>query len=214
VTTAAGAGSRGDAPAGDGRYSGGMTARVELLTPERYRAMPWKNGGGVTHEILIGPDGAGVESFGWRLSIAEVACDGPFSSFADCDRSILLLDGAGMTLVFDGRPVRLVPRVPFAFSGDAACAGRLETGPVRDLNVITRRGAAQHALGVQRAGADAERLLAAPLVAFVALDDSAVVTVDGVPHTLPAGATLVARDARRARATSAGDVAIASFAPR
>ena len=42
-----------------------------------YRAMPWKNGQGITHEIAREP--AAGDSFLWRLSIAEVAADGDFS---------------------------------------------------------------------------------------------------------------------------------------
>jgi environmental stress-induced protein Ves len=43
--------------------------------------MPWKNGGGETTEIAVFPDGAGLSDFDWRVSMARVDGDGPFSSF-------------------------------------------------------------------------------------------------------------------------------------
>ena len=58
-------------------------------------AMPWKNGGGTTQEIACWPPGAGLSEFGWRVSIATIAAPGPFSVFADIDRSIMLLEGEG-----------------------------------------------------------------------------------------------------------------------
>ncbi len=54
-------------------------------------ATPWKNGGGVTREIVCQPPGAGLAAFDWRVSIATIASDGPFSLFAGIDRVITLL---------------------------------------------------------------------------------------------------------------------------
>ena len=66
------------------------------LTPADYRRMPWRNGGGVTTEIAIAPDGAGLvgERFLYRVSIADVMSDGPFSRFEGYDRHIMLPAGA------------------------------------------------------------------------------------------------------------------------
>ena len=56
---------------------------------------PWKNGGGVTREIArLDSDGAMV----WRLSIADVAVEGPFSKFAGMQRILTVIEGAGMRL--------------------------------------------------------------------------------------------------------------------
>ncbi len=110
------------------------------------RAMPWKNGGGVTHEIAIHPDGAGTDEFDWRISIAEVATDGPFSCFAGIDRTLCLLDGAGIVLHFAGGPKSLIDGAanPVVFPGEADVTGRLRDGKILDLNVMTRRGVATH----------------------------------------------------------------------
>ena len=62
----------------------------------RRTTMPWKNGGGVTHELWRTPK-AGPE-FDLRISIAEVAANGPFSLFPGVDRIITLLSGGGFRL--------------------------------------------------------------------------------------------------------------------
>jgi len=107
-------------------------------------AMPWKNGGGTTQEIVSWPQGAGLDSFGWRASIATIAAAGPFSMFAGVDRSIMLLEGDGVRLfTHDGRiEHRLdVPHRPFAFSGDDAIDCALLGGAAsNDFNIMTRHG--------------------------------------------------------------------------
>ena len=104
--------------------------------------MPWKNGGGETTEIIVSPPAAGMDDFEWRVSMARVAADGPFSVFPGIDRSLTLLEGEGLVLEIDGQaPVHLTPASsPFAFRGDAATFGRLTRGAILDLNVMTRRG--------------------------------------------------------------------------
>lgn len=107
--------------------------------------MPWKNGGGETTEVRTDPEGAGLEDFTWRLSAAHVARDGPFSPFPGIDRTLAVLSGDGLGLHVSGTEVRLAPGdAPFSFSGDAPTEGRLLGGPVEDLNIMTRRGAARH----------------------------------------------------------------------
>lgn len=102
--------------------------------------MVWKNGGGVTREVALGPAGATVDNFDWRVSIAEVREAGPFSLFAGVDRTILVLEGR-LALTFDDRTVELAPNnAPFPFSGDEMCAAEPLGRPVTDLNVMVRRG--------------------------------------------------------------------------
>ncbi|RLK44287.1 HutD/Ves family protein [Cupriavidus plantarum] len=110
--------------------------------------MPWKNGGGTTREIAVSPAGAGMDDFAWRISVADIAADGPFSAFAGIDRQIVLLDGAGVVLRSREERARedgFVHRLdrmgePFAFAGDVAVDATLIDGPTRDFNVMTRRG--------------------------------------------------------------------------
>jgi environmental stress-induced protein Ves len=120
-------------------------------------ATPWKNGGGVTREIVCSPQGAGMDGFEWRVSIATIDKAGPFSAFADVDRVIILMEGAGVRLRSrDGRiDHRLdVPHAPFAFGGDVALDCELLGGTSTDFNVMTRRGCMSADMRVLRESGD------------------------------------------------------------
>ncbi|HEV7324938.1 MAG TPA: HutD family protein [Bosea sp. (in: a-proteobacteria)] len=108
--------------------------------------MPWKNGGGTTTEIAVAPEGASLNDFDWRISMAHVGADGPFSSFPGIDRTLSVLTGAGITLAFgDGERVRLdCTSAPYPFAADRAVDGVLVDGPIDDLNVMSRRGRWRH----------------------------------------------------------------------
>jgi environmental stress-induced protein Ves len=109
---------------------------LKVLRAVDYPRMPWKNGGGSTEEITRDA-GAGLDGFGWRLSIADIGESGGFSTFAGYQRIITVLQGDGMTLSVDGRITRsLLPLDPFAFSGESKVACRLLGGPIRDFNLI------------------------------------------------------------------------------
>jgi uncharacterized protein len=102
---------------------------------------PWKNGGGTTRSVAIHPVGASLDDFDWRVSIATVASDGPFSRFAGVDRVLVLLSGAGMVLTSPDQTVRLDARgQSWSFPGELDVSGTLVDGPTLDLNVMTRRG--------------------------------------------------------------------------
>lgn len=123
---------------------------IRLLPAADRIARPWKNGGGVTFDVASFPDGSTLDTFAWRISIAEVASDGPFSRFEGIDRSTAILSGEGFRLAFaDGRVEDLRLDAPaLAYPGDLATDCTLLGGPVRDLNVMTRRGAYRHRLGL------------------------------------------------------------------
>jgi hypothetical protein len=124
---------------------------VRLLTPNDFRSMPWKNGGGRTTEIAAYPPGAAIDNFLWRVSLADVERDGPFSPFPGVERTIVLLDGAGMRLHEGLRAAELtVPFAPHDFSGDEAVDCTLVAGPVRDFNVMFRRGRVRGSVTVVR----------------------------------------------------------------
>jgi len=113
-----------------------MTMRI--LFPHHWQTQKWLNGGGITHE-LIKDD---VADWRYRLSIAEVAQDGPFSRFDGIDRIIMLLSGKGFELYFGGGHLQSMVTAlqPFPFRGDDPVNCELIDGPVRDFNVMTRRG--------------------------------------------------------------------------
>ncbi len=122
-----------------------------LLQPSDYVRMPWKDGGGVTAEIALHPPGASWETFDWRVSTAAIAADCRFSSFPGVDRTLVLLGGGGLRLESDGQAVELrAPFEPYAFSGDDRIACTLLEGPVRDFNLMTRRGRAEGRIAVVR----------------------------------------------------------------
>lgn len=109
---------------------------IKVLRAVDYPRMPWKNGGGSTEEITR-DSGTGLEGFGWRLSIADIAESGGFSQFAGYERVITVLQGDGMTLRVDGEDARaLLPLDPFAFSGESRVSCALLGGPIRDFNLI------------------------------------------------------------------------------
>jgi environmental stress-induced protein Ves len=108
--------------------------------------MPWKNGGGTTTEIAVAPEGASLNDFDWRISMAHVGQDGPFSSFPGIDRTLSVLTGSGITLAFgDGERIRLDRgSAPYPFAADRTVDGLLVDGPIDDLNVMSRRGRWRH----------------------------------------------------------------------
>jgi environmental stress-induced protein Ves len=124
------------------------------LRPDSYKVMPWKNGGGSTIELAVFPEHTGLSDrpFQWRVSIADVAADGPFSLFPGYDRHIMLIDGKGMTLQVAPYDVIELdePFVPAQFSGDRTVHGKLSKGPVRDFNFIVARAFGPSSLRVMR----------------------------------------------------------------
>lgn len=115
-----------------------------MLKPADYVRMPWKNGGGQTTEIAAHPAGASLAAFDWRVSVADVAADGPFSRFPGVDRILVLIAGDGLRLGTDAQAVDLrAAYEPYAFSGDDEVSCALVGGPVRDFNLMVRRGRVQ-----------------------------------------------------------------------
>ena len=96
----------------------------------------WRNGGGVTHELAAWPSTA---DWRWRISVAEVAKDGPFSHFPGVDRRFAVLSGAGVRLCFADRIVALTALdAPIAFSGEDACDCQLIGGATLDFNLMSQ----------------------------------------------------------------------------
>lgn len=93
----------------------------------------------MTEVVAASEDAEGVR---WRLSIAAVDEDGPFSHYPGIDRVIVVLEGEGMVLDHDGAAasVTVLPGQPYRFSGDWQTRCRLLAGPVRDWNLMVRRG--------------------------------------------------------------------------
>lgn len=117
-----------------------------VLPAGGHRRMRWKNGLGWTSELAREP-AEEREEFGWRVSVAEVDADCEFSEFVGVDRSILVVSGVGMALDVGEGPVLVTLDGPaLAFVGEGGGMCRLLAGPIRDFNVMTRRGVYAHSL--------------------------------------------------------------------
>jgi len=114
---------------------------IRLLKAADRAAVPWKNGGGITHDVIVSPAGATMDTFDWRVSIAEIAGDGPFSRFPGIDRKLAVLKGKVALTVEGAEATVLSPETAaLNFHGESAVTGHLVDGPSTDLNVMTRRG--------------------------------------------------------------------------
>ena len=102
--------------------------RLDDVAPQ-----PWRNGGGVTRELLKWPD---ADDWILRLSVADIEKDGPFSAFPGVRRWIVALTGVGMEL-YEPFNVQLKPGLPvYSFDGRFAPMCTLTDGPTKDLNLM------------------------------------------------------------------------------
>jgi uncharacterized protein len=116
-----------------------MSAHLRLIPAHDYRRERWRNGLGWTREIRRWPEQG--DDWAWRLSIAEIERDGPFSSFPGMERELVLLLGQGLRLRFDDGEVREVepPHGRIRFAGERAVTGELIDGPTHDFNLMWNR---------------------------------------------------------------------------
>ena len=127
-----------------------MIGAPRVIAPAEFRTQPWKNGGGVTHEIVRWPDTeggtggdieGGTEVYDVRVSLAEDRAPGPFSRFPGYRRWSFLAAGAPIVLVVAGVPHELVALGDhLEVGGDVAIECALPAGPTRLLNFLVRDG--------------------------------------------------------------------------
>lgn len=122
---------------------------LRVIHAKDYRRAVWKNGLGHTDEIAIYPDGSDLKTgnFLWRLSSARIERASPFSAFPHHDRTLVILNGAGvhLTHTFDeGEDVaEVAPFAPYEFPGDIPSRCDLIDGGVQDLSVFVRKAEAE-----------------------------------------------------------------------
>ena len=110
-----------------------LVVRATELQPTR-----WRNGGGTTRELHVGPAcDHGLAA--WRLSLATIATDGPFSAFPGVDRSLLLLSSTSLRLDVDGRANGLGQYDRLEFPGEAAVVAGTDGRTSEVLNLMTCR---------------------------------------------------------------------------
>lgn len=100
--------------------------------------MPWANGKGTSYEIASDRDAS--NQWTWRVAIAPVVEDGPFSTLPGIDRQLVVIDGNGMVLEVDGKTVECPSGQVVSFSGDSTTSARLINGPIVDVGLMTVKG--------------------------------------------------------------------------
>ena len=119
----------------------------QVLRAATRQSQSWKNGVGVTSDIIVQPDGASLSEFDWRMSIAEIAEPAAFSMFDGIDRILTVLDGGLDVRLGSAASMRLDPQSdPLSFAGDAPVYAAPQDPVVRVLNVMTLRGKFQAAV--------------------------------------------------------------------
>jgi environmental stress-induced protein Ves len=112
-----------------------------VIPANEYRRERWRNGLGWTREIHAQAATGKSGDWAWRLSIAEIEHDAPFSAFPGVERELVLLSGNGLRLRFDDGEVRELhpPHDRMRFAGERAVTGELLDGPTQDFNLMWRR---------------------------------------------------------------------------
>lgn len=111
-----------------------------MIIPEaEWRVQPWKNGGGITREILRWPD---TDDYDIRVSLAEVTKSGPFSTFPGYSRFVVWIGPNPIELMM-GRRVDsyATPNASAHILGNPDIHAMLSAGPTRLLNLIVKDGA-------------------------------------------------------------------------
>ena len=112
---------------------------VRHLNKNDFIEMPWKNGKGKTLE-LFRLASENPNSFLFRISMATVSTDGPFSIFPFIDRTLFLVSGQGLILENQGQEIHVTePWQAFHFAGEETITCRLIHGACQDFNIMVDR---------------------------------------------------------------------------
>jgi environmental stress-induced protein Ves len=110
----------------------------QIISLRRVPEQAWRNGGGTTRELLTGP----VDERGewrYRISVADIERDGPFSRFESVQRHFCVLTGQGVELEIDGvRHLVQAGDEVVNFLGDSTVKCKLINGATSDLNFMVR----------------------------------------------------------------------------
>ncbi|QBY00325.1 hypothetical protein E2K80_05885 [Rhodophyticola sp. CCM32] len=102
---------------------------MDILRCKDIPATPWKNGGGMTQVLAR-------QAPNWRISLASITRDGPYSIFPDTMRHQTIVQGKGIWLRGDTDQMELPFGAGRCFRGATPVAAKLMDGPVKALNVI------------------------------------------------------------------------------
>ena len=156
-----------------------LAAGSVLIHPAEKTNAPWANGHGSTREL------AHDVRRSWRLSMADIGRDAPFSTFPGIDRILVVVDGE-VRLRVDGIEHHLVAGAAVEFRGESAASAVAVGDAAHVVNLMMVRGEVQF----DGRRADPTHEVAQPVV-----DDELVVllsrgrTMDGI--AVEAGTVLV-----------------------
>jgi environmental stress-induced protein Ves len=105
-----------------------------IIPKNHYKIMPWKNGLGVTHEILISPEDSTLlqNNFHYRISSADIHVDAAFSTFKGKKRWLMVYEGNVIKLNQEELPCYEIKH----FSGEENIFGSLMNGSIKDFGII------------------------------------------------------------------------------
>ena len=185
-----------------------------LISPADFISMPWRNGAGTTTELVKRdlPEEYDGSGFAWRLSMAEVVDDGYFSNFEYYDRTLVLLNGNGITLHHnkDQSDILSKPLELANFRGESTTYATLHDGAIKDFNIMTRRSFCKAKTtcggggGITRLSSSADTLMI-----FAAQGDVSIKHETSFEQIIPDGSLLVLESANESNdcniALSAGN---------
>lgn len=142
--------------------------RYAALAPER-----WRNDGGWTRQVWASSRPAPL----WRLSLAQIDQPGPFSTFPQVDRILVMASETVLNLEIDDTVNTLGLGQAVRFPGEAAVIADIEPAgnPAVVVNVMVQRGEPVDVVVVHRDG----RVLLDPIIAAVTLLSGRAVLADG-----------------------------------
>jgi uncharacterized protein len=152
---------------------------MRIIRKSAFKAIPWKNGGGVTHEALRVPETG--DPFRYRVSLARIEASGPFSDFTGYRRTMVLLRGEGLVLRFEGGEPHALAQAGemVRFDGATPVVCELSSGPCMDLNLMV-----SSALGAEDARV---RRLDGPLALAARADETVLIFPIDAPLEVRAG---------------------------
>ena len=109
-----------------------------LVSLDAQPTQSWRNGGGITRELLAWPDAV---DWSLRMSVADVQISGPFSRFDGLERWFAVVEGDGVVLRSDFATHHVTcDSEPFRFDGSLTMDCTLSRGATRDFNLMALPG--------------------------------------------------------------------------
>jgi environmental stress-induced protein Ves len=136
---------------------------------------PWRNQRGITRTVASHFEGGAML---WRVSVAEIEQDGPFSTFPGFSRTAVLMRGAGLTLESEGAHHRFGGvGEAWQFDGEDQVHARLGETPARLWNIMVARDRLEARTDITRGSGGS--IEAGSMCALLVLDGSVSLADEG-----------------------------------